>query len=301
MRRILSIDGGGMYGIVPAEVLARLEAELGSVGAPCPLHEVFDLMIGTSTGGVLALGLGLGIPATTARDLYLTRGSDIFGRPRPKWQLPLRVKYRSRYLEAVLQEELGPQKYMRDLQARVMVTGRNLTLQENTFLKSWDHPLLPCWKAAMATGSAPTFHSPVEIGGAYYTDGGLFASDPAFFGLVEAMKLWPEEEYTVLSLGTGERKPDGFDPGDTEKGLLFWGRKLPGEFLDGQADTTQHVLTHLSARLGARTYRLSPALGGSKHMDETDTEVLRQAQEAAADAVAAWAEWDDLLEDLSHA
>lgn len=299
MRKIVSIDGGGMFGIVPAEVCTALEDELGR-----PLSEVFDLIVGTSTGGVLALALALGIPATTARDLYLTRGSDIFGKPRPRWRQAIHTKYDDDGLKEVLQEELGVQAYMKDCRTRVMVTARNLTRQTNTFIKSWDHPMLACWMAAQATGSAPTFLPAVELGGEYYVDGGLFGADPAPFAYVEALKLWPDEELTLLSLGTGETPPTPFNPKDRGKGLLYWGPHIAGEFLDGQADTAEHMMGVLippipSTMHYSRYYRLNPALTGSKHMDETDTSVLIRAQDAAADAVQHWAQWDGLIHDLA--
>jgi predicted acylesterase/phospholipase RssA len=72
--RILSIDGGGIRGIFPAAVLAEVERDLGGASA----GDYFDLIAGTSTGGIIALGLGLGMPASRILDLYLRGGSAIF-------------------------------------------------------------------------------------------------------------------------------------------------------------------------------------------------------------------------------
>jgi hypothetical protein len=74
IRRILSIDGGGIMGTQPASFLASLEEDLDR-----PIGEYFDLIAGTSTGGILAIGLAMGIPARDLLDLYVRRGPHIFG------------------------------------------------------------------------------------------------------------------------------------------------------------------------------------------------------------------------------
>jgi uncharacterized protein len=74
IRRILSIDGGGIMGTQPASFLASLEEDLDR-----PIGEYFDVIAGTSTGGILAIGLAMGIPARDLLDLYVRRGPHIFG------------------------------------------------------------------------------------------------------------------------------------------------------------------------------------------------------------------------------
>lgn len=72
-RRVLAIDGGGIKGLVPATVLMHLEQELGR-----PLHEVFDLVVGTSTGGILATAIGAGLPMEKVVELYHKEAKRIF-------------------------------------------------------------------------------------------------------------------------------------------------------------------------------------------------------------------------------
>ena len=74
IRRILSIDGGGIMGTQPASFLTSLEEDLDR-----PIGEYFDLIAGTSTGGILAIGLAMGLPARDLLDLYVRRGPHIFG------------------------------------------------------------------------------------------------------------------------------------------------------------------------------------------------------------------------------
>src|SRR6478672_8978106 len=78
MRRILSIDGGGIRGIIPATTLVKLEQQLGK-----PVRECFDFFAGTSTGALIAAAVAAGVPATRILDIYLTRAKEIFTPPHP--------------------------------------------------------------------------------------------------------------------------------------------------------------------------------------------------------------------------
>jgi predicted acylesterase/phospholipase RssA len=263
-----------------------------------PLHEVFDLMAGTSTGGILAVAHGLGLDPKLIRDLYLLRGKDIFRDPTRNMLLPFRVKYRSRFMEDVLRDELGYATPFGACRTRVMATARNDSDNDNTFFKSYkeEEAKIPAYRVAMATASAPTFHSPVRIGGKAYIDGGIFGGDPAFFALVEAKKLWPEEEVLVVSFGTGEKPADRDDPSDDDKGYIHWGQKLAGDFLDSNSDTAQHMLAHVGPMLGARTYHMQIPLE-TKKMDDTNPTRLLLAQEAAIEATHSDT-WNELVEAL---
>src|SRR5579862_6661851 len=78
-RRLLSIDGGGLAGLIPAEALILIEQQLDQLtGDPQPLCNRFDLIGGTSTGAILAAGIALGLRAEKLRDFYLQFGPDIF-------------------------------------------------------------------------------------------------------------------------------------------------------------------------------------------------------------------------------
>lgn len=295
MKRILAVDGGGTYGIIPAQVLSMIESELGK-----PLREVFDLFAGTSTGGIIALGAGLGIPAARMVDLYAARSGEVFRRPRARWRRAFLAKYDDDGLKRVLKDELGPLNAMAHCKARdekggVMVAVRNVSSQSNTFFKSYKNPTLPAWGVGVATASAPTFLPEAELGGQYYVDGGLFAADPSYFALIEARKLWPGEQYLVLSLGTGQPPPKRFNPKDRGKGLVYWGQRIAGDFLDGQDDTMQHMLAHAT---DADVYRFQMDLAKSKHMDETDPVLLEQVRAQAETAARLWLRWDDLLHQL---
>ena len=103
IRRILSIDGGGIKGTMPAAFLAGLEEELGQ-----PIGRYFDLIAGTSTGGIIALGLGLGRTAKELLDLYERRGPLIFGLDKADDESPGWMKQAWRTLTATGRHAVGP-------------------------------------------------------------------------------------------------------------------------------------------------------------------------------------------------
>lgn len=118
--RVLSIDGGGIRGIIPAAVLQRLEERVG------PLRQHYDLIVGTSTGGLLAIGLGAEMSARRLVQIYLTEAPRIFTSP---WYYRARTlfgakgpKYDGRGLREVLQENLGNRSFSSVNKTRIMVT-----------------------------------------------------------------------------------------------------------------------------------------------------------------------------------
>lgn len=100
--RILSIDGGGIKGVFPAAFLAELERSTST-----PIHRYFDLIAGTSTGGIIALALGLGLPAADIVRFYKEQGPAIFSRPRRPWTRIFRPKYASSTLRCSLASVFG--------------------------------------------------------------------------------------------------------------------------------------------------------------------------------------------------
>ena len=118
--RILSLDGGGIRGIFTATVLADLEANYLGGG---PIGEYFDLLVGTSTGGIIALGLAAGISASQLSDLYLTRGKEIFpprGRRIRKVLQFVMAGYRREPLDLILYDFLGDLR-LRDCKYRLCI------------------------------------------------------------------------------------------------------------------------------------------------------------------------------------
>src|SRR5580765_1488551 len=122
--RILSIDGGGIKGVFPAAFLAAIEENL-----PHPISQYFDLITGTSTGGIIALGLGFGLSASQLLEFYIKRGPMIFPKERRRlwrrWTLDwFGSRYQSTALRSALTDVFGSAK-LGQVKARVLIPSMN--------------------------------------------------------------------------------------------------------------------------------------------------------------------------------
>ena len=217
--RILSIDGGGIRGVYPATFLAGLEQRyLGGES----VARYFDLIAGTSTGGILAVGLGAGIAAVELRDLYVGRGCEIFPpiRPRALERVGRRFRnacqfFRYRYdrkaLKRILRETLGDRKFG-DAETRLCIPSFDGRYGEVYIFKTPHHPDYrldareSMTKVAEATSAAPTFFRPLEHGGYTFVDGGVWANNPIMIALVDALTCFTVKpgQIRILSLGCGD-------------------------------------------------------------------------------------------------
>jgi patatin-like phospholipase/acyl hydrolase len=213
--RILSIDGGGIRGVYPAAFLAGLEAQTGK-----RLVDHFDLLVGTSTGGLIALGLAAGKPAASLLNFYLEHGPTIFPTPRGKLRAIVRAagavraiwkpKHAQEPLAEALRTVLGEQK-MGDLTTRVVIPTFDAANGEIKLIKTAhvarfrrDHTR-PLVEVGLATAAAPgVLPGVVTETGERLLDGGLWANNPVAVGVVEAIGYLgiPREAIYVLSVGT---------------------------------------------------------------------------------------------------
>ncbi|WP_026781977.1 patatin-like phospholipase family protein [Pleomorphomonas koreensis] len=272
IRRILSIDGGGMRGLCAAVVLAELERRLARRGKPAELSGHFDLIAGTSTGGILALGLALpdasgrhplASPATLAH-LYRTHGRDIFPRgPRQALRglaaLIHGPAYAADGLATVLDGLLGRRRLGEAL-TPVVVTAYDVEARRAVFLSSLDDASVLAAEAARATSAAPTYLPPalVTTRGRPTTliDGGVFAGDPALAAYVEAVKarrragIADDGDILLVSIGTG-LSVRGYAGADVARwGALGWidpraGAPIVSVLMHGQASTVAYQLNAL--------------------------------------------------------
>src|ERR1035441_3140783 len=132
--RLLSIDGGGLKGLIPAEALIAIESQLDALtGKSLPLSDRFDLIGGTSTGAILAVGIALGLRAAELRDFYLKFGKDIF----TKVFLPERFwhSYPSGPLEQHLKQRFGESTTLGSdkLRTNIIIVSKNVTLGQTWF------------------------------------------------------------------------------------------------------------------------------------------------------------------------
>ena len=250
-RRILCIDGGGILGTFPAACLAALEHHL-----PKPIGSYFDLIAGTSTGGIIAIGLALGHPASELLDLYETRGPEIFDQGRGRLADAVARKLRSarqvftsKYhpgaLRGVLDQFLGNRR-IGDAKTRLLVPAWNPVARTVHVYKTAHHPRLRtdyrclAADAAMATAAAPTyFPKHVTHDAAGLTDGGTWANNPIALAVVEAHAVlgWPAHSLHILSLGCLE---ETYGIGKYA-GIGTLGTKVIPLFMDGQSRSAMGI------------------------------------------------------------
>lgn len=244
-RRILCIDGGGLLGTFPASVLAALEEHTKE-----PIGRYFDLIAGTSTGGIIAIGLGLGLRAADLLDLYENRGPWIFGQdghPAVNWMMRNvaavrhfgRAKHSSERLRSALTDVLGERR-LGESSTRLVVPAWSATARRVYIYKTAHHRRLQidykakAVDAAMATASAPTyFQQHVTENSVGLIDGGVWANNPIAIAVVEAVTLlgWAPENMHVLSLGCLDEVYNLPAAG----GWGTFNMKLIKLFMDGQA------------------------------------------------------------------
>ena len=296
--KVLSIDGGGIRGILPAMVLSEIEKRTGR-----RVSALFDLVAGTSTGGILALALTRPsesrTPAYTAADLvklYEDEGPRIFSRSvwheiRSVGSL-LADKYPAAGIEEVLDKYLGDTR-LRDALTNVMVTSYDIEARRPMFFKSWlakqdaasDFPMKA---VARATSAAPTYFPPARVDtvgptGFYaLIDGGVFANNPGVCAYAEARILnRGRNDFLLLSLGTGGQTRT--IPYDKAKdwGVAEWAQPILSVVLDGVSTAADYQLRELlPPRDGSqRFFRFQTQLSmGSDDLDDasrTNIHVLK--------------------------
>jgi predicted acylesterase/phospholipase RssA len=233
--QLLALDGGGLRGMFSAAVLAGLEEDLGT-----PIADHVDLIAGTSTGGLIALGLGAGLTARELVELYISLGPRTFSNPL-RWKAVrqlVRPKYRASALRNALQETFGD-RLLRDSTKRLVVPAYDLGRDEVYLFKTPHHPRLrrdwrvPMWEVAMATSAAPTYLPAHRLGRdrVRLVDGGVWANNPTIVAIAEATSMLGAniQDIRVLSLGTTSdltHRSSRLDRG----GLLRWG--LTGSAVD---------------------------------------------------------------------
>ncbi|MCY3545125.1 MAG: CBASS cGAMP-activated phospholipase [Chloroflexi bacterium] len=228
--RILSLDGGGIKGIFPAAVLASLERDFlegESVGG------YFDLIAGTSTGGILALGLGAGMTAGEMLRMYLEEGHRVF--PSGDRGLMGRAgrlvsaQYDRGPLDQLLNQRLG-EMTLRDSKYRLLIPSTEGHNGEVWVFKTPHHPDYRLdgderlSSVAAATSAAPTYFTPFEQGGYTYLDGGIWANNPTMVALVEGLSCFAirRDDVRILSIGCGE-DPFRITDGQSRKsGMVHW-------------------------------------------------------------------------------
>ena len=324
--RILSIDGGGIRGIIPGTILFYLEQELKNKSGnhDSKIGQYFDLIVGTSTGGILSLLYSCpdkkGLHKYGAKDalgLYVDLGENIFKLTFQQQIKSLKgiinEKYSEIELENALQHFLGSTRLSQSIKP-CLITSYDIQNRQSFFFSSLDaksqvYDFL-MKDVGRATSAAPTYFEAANIKsmmGTPYTlvDGGVFANNPALCAYAEARSLNfstilkdsqkpdqpSEKDMLIVSIGTGSvKRPYTYDK-FKDAGLLEWIKPLIDIMMSGNAETVDYQLRKIFETLSKEDckdyYRIQPKLIRSQpDMDLADKENLMALQGDGFSAVA---------------
>ncbi|MCD4664443.1 MAG: patatin-like phospholipase family protein [Bacteroidales bacterium] len=275
--KILSIDGGGIRGVFPAQILAEIESHLKAESEEkedINIYEYFDLICGTSTGGVLAIALGLGISATQLKKLYLKNVQTIFGSGKSFVRNFFGPKHDIFILEKIVRKCFkdkfgGNDPILGESKTRLCVPVYDSYQGTLNVLKTSHHPDLindwqiPAYQAAVATSAAPTYYNPYTLDYIDRTgeriikknkvDGGICANNPVLVGFLEAVHTLNKKpsNLKVLSLGTGTKQLRIKNENEGW-GFIKWlkGHKLIDLSMQSQSDMIQNQIKFINQGIG---------------------------------------------------
>jgi uncharacterized protein len=309
-KQILALSGGGFRGLYTARVLEQIEERLGGER----IASKFDLIAGTSIGGIIALAVAAEIPAKTIREKIEEFGPKLFGK-RPQMPLPkiqsffvghlrkrdpklkqlldrvLEKPYDPAPLKAALTELFHDQK-IGDLKHNLMVPAVNFSTGSPKVFKTPHHDSLSVDKSislidvGLATSAAPIYFPHHVIGESRYVDGGLIANGPALFAIHEAEHFlkWRLDETHMLSIGTLDLGACDSFHSSIDKGLPDWGAKLFTLTIAAQEQAARYMSTH---KLGDRFLRLDETITKDQSddvgFDKADTPAIKTLKSRADD------------------
>ncbi|KAM8862160.1 calcium-independent phospholipase A2-gamma-like isoform 1-T1 [Synchiropus picturatus] len=289
--RILSIDGGGLRGLLALQTLHRLETLSGK-----PIYKLFDYICGVSTGAILGFMLGVfQISPNECDDLYRKLGSDVFkqnvivGTVKMGWS---HAFYDSEAWEKVLKEKIGSHLLVETsrnpecpkvaavstivnrgtpLKAYVFRNYNHLPTVRSHYLGGCHHQL---WQAVRASSAAPGYFQEFTLGSDLHQDGGLLINNPTALAIHECKCLWPNTPLEcVVSLGTGRFETAG------RGSSTYTSLKTKLANVISSATNTEEVHAMLDAFLPADTYfRFNPYISEDISMDESRQEKLNLLQ-----------------------
>jgi len=274
--QILSLDGGGIKGVFSAAMLANFEEDLN-----INIADYFDLIVGTSTGGIIAIGLSIGYKPREILEFYVSNHKQIF-----KKNIFSNIKhfYKNKYPSKILEQSL--KKYFKEnrlaeCKKRIVIPSYNLSDDDVYLFKTPHHERLrrdfkvPLWKVAMATSAAPTyFPSYNEIDNIRLIDGGVWANNPTLVGITEAISLLNIEisDIKVLSLGTtSELKDRSYKLNNG--GLWQWKYDGVNLLMHSQSIGTYNTVAHIIGK--DNISRIDPVVAdGLFKIDKLNTDEL---------------------------
>ncbi|GAB3962973.1 hypothetical protein GCM10028805_65150 [Spirosoma harenae] len=315
--RILSLDGGGIRGLFSLAFLVNIEAEMQRKGInDWQIYKHFDLICGTSTGGIIAIALALGIPASEVYELYYDNAKEIFGNKKGLIRSLFSSSHKRNNLEKLVRDkfksinnDVDPR--LADCKTNICITIYDLLQGKPSVLKNKYHAdfvrdyHIPAYQAALATSAAPTYFDPysssytdlknVKQNFSNKVDGGVFANNPTLIGIIEAQKAFSKNlaDLSVLSIGTGHMK--FLDACNRKRwGYIYWlinrhKKRIIELFMQGQSQQVQNLISLLHKGIGQREIenfiymRIDTELDETCNieLDETDSTKLNKLSEKA--------------------
>jgi patatin-like phospholipase/acyl hydrolase len=319
--KILSIDGGGIKGLFSAVILSEFEQKYGNV------KNHFDLVCGTSTGGIIALALAAGIPANRIVKLYSEKGPLIFpyknGFIRAiHWfkQAVIKSKYNDLVLRNSIQE-IFKDKTISDCKTKVLIPTANITKgtpcvikpddHNSEFSRDNNHRLVD---VALSTSAAPTYFPVQEIPTMpdpedQFVDGGLWANNPSLLGLQEAYRFFINDKekydydnFSLLSIATLHQNFSYQQPLKIRKrSFVLWNSKLLSLMLDLQSISTHNHIKYLNNSLQGHYVRIQNEDALSKKeqkmidLDLASNQSIELLIKKAKRASQKWIEKDEIM------
>lgn len=273
MKKILSIDGGGMKGVYAASLLCELEEK-----NKIRICDYFDLIAGTSTGGIIAAGLAMGIPAKQILGLYMQNGAKIF--PPGKHFRFFHGCYNREPLKIALQKVFGD-KRIKECNTRLLLPTVNIANDNVSVFKTphapdlkydMDLAVVDC---LLATSAAPIYFEPYKMQGGVFIDGGIGANNPSLIALIEGMTRcgWALEEIELLSIG-GVEAPE-LKEGQENLGIIN-ALTIQRCYMMAESRYAEHICKLLLPK--GQFFRINQLAGSPKQisLDKADEKSLEQ-------------------------
>jgi len=262
--KILSIDGGGVRGVFAAKILALMEEKFH-----IKVHEHFDLIVGTSTGSIIAGAISVDYNLSDLVDDYVKNAPLIF---RKRWSSLcglLRSKYGHKVLARFLYDRFKDIK-LKEIKQPLILNATNVSAGDVYVFKSAYQEIqrtgdyvrdgdVPLYKAVLASCSAPTYFNPVDINGTLVCDGGMWANNPSLVGYTDAINNFQVSNngIKILSLGSGQTR-QAYRSAKMWGLLLGWQKtKLVDFLMSCQTKFPHNVLSLLEPEM---IFRINPSI-----------------------------------------
>jgi predicted acylesterase/phospholipase RssA len=284
-RQLLALSGGGFRGLFTAKVLELLEIDAGPIG------QRFDVIGGTSIGGILAIALACGISAASVRQRFAEDGRKIFRKRILRAGGLIGARYSPDPLRKTIAAALGAwvSRPFADIPKPLLVvaieerSGQPKIFRSNA-LAPGQGDSVTILDAALATSAAPTFFPPHHIGKAAYVDGGLIANSPDLVLVSEAMRRFGSglSDLAVLSVGTAGSPREGRAGGDPGAAAWLLSHRLIELTIDAQASLAMAQLKQLGPR---RVLRIDAAPERPMDMDDASARAIRSLEALGVEAI----------------